>query len=48
MGDTISSLVLVTPMEVVIERVALPPASSILWKISMSLVNSSPILVADI
>ena len=40
-GDTISSLVLVRPMEVVIERVALPPVSSTLWKISNSPVNSS-------
>ena len=43
-GDTISSLVLVRPMEVVIERVALPPVSSTLWKISNSPVNSSLIL----
>ena len=44
-GDTISSLVLVRPMEVVIERVALPPVSSTLWKISNSPVNSSLILL---
>ena len=44
-GDTISSLVLVKPMEVVIERVALPPISSTLWKISNSPVNSSLILL---
>ena len=46
-GDTISSLVLVTPMEVVIEKVALPPASSTLWKISNSPANSSLIFAAD-
>ena len=44
-GDTISSLVLVKPMEVVIERVALPPISSTLWKMSNSPVNSSLILL---
>ena len=44
-GVTISSLVLVRPMEVVIERVALPPVSSTLWKISNSPVNSSLILL---
>ena len=45
--DTISSLVLVTPREVVIEMVALPPASSTLWKISNSPANSSLIFVAE-
>ena len=39
-GDTNSSLVLVTPREVVIEMVAL-------WKISNSSANSSLIFVAD-
>ena len=38
-------LVLVRPMEVVIKRVALPPVSSTLWKISNSPVNSSLILL---
>ena len=44
-GDTISNLVMVKPMEVVKKRVALPPDSSTLWKISNSPVNSSLILL---
>ena len=44
-GDTISNLVMVKPMEVVKKRVALPPDSSTLWKISNSPVNSSFILL---
>ena len=42
--DTISSLSLVLPSEVVAVRVACPPASFILVKISSSQLNSSPIL----
>ena len=45
--DTISSLSLVLPSEVVAVRVACPPASFILVKISSSQLNSSPILYQE-
>ena len=47
-GDTSSSLVLVTPLLVVTDRVACPPDSSTFLKMARRLVNSSPISAADI
>ena len=47
-GDTITSLVLVTPLLVVTDRVACPPDSSTFLRITSKLVNSSPIFAADI